>query len=298
VTIEVQKEDQDEKDYTSVEYWKPHFDDECQLDLRYYTVDDGTKLLGVYAKNLQHPDTTPVIIVPGWFSMVFGWSEVTQELSKHTSILYLETREKVSSILPNHKVEMSVQRMADDFTQISHLIPFKIKDSIVISSSMGGTMMLEYLGRMVRPPKISVMIGPNPEFDIPKKLTKLLLFSPLFIVEPFKAIIKFYIRRFKVDMKKEPQQYYKYANVLDAAEPWKIRQSARECLWYEAWELLEDADIESRVILVGASADKMHDEDQTMKVHDVIEGSEFVDFPSNKATHSREMAEYIVDLLE
>lgn len=282
------------EDFRSIEYWKPHFSKVVKISLDYYTVTDKTKVLVVHAK---HPTSTkkPVIIIPGWFSQITGWTEVTKRVSEETSIIYFETREKASSIIPNHEVEMSVERMTDDLEQIGHLIPYDIEGSVMMGSSMGGTVMLEYLSRDKKLPKTAVMIGPNPEFPQPL-VSKFVLRVPLFTVNPLKRALKWYIRTFKIDMDEEPQQYRKYAGVIDNAEAWKLRQSGRECLPYKAWDKLENAEINTDVYLVGASADKMHDAEQTLKVHEAIENSEFIDFPTNKATHSSKMGDFILNL--
>ncbi|MHA2501899.1 MAG: alpha/beta fold hydrolase [Candidatus Kariarchaeaceae archaeon] len=281
------------EDYDSVEFWKQHFDSSSTVSLGYYDMDDTVKLFGVHSQP-KSPNGRTVLVIPGWFSLVMGWREVTKELSKEAEVWYIETREKGSSILPKNKVDMSVERMTDDLIQFTQSVGLDLSECVVVASSMGGTVMLEYLGRQNNLPYASILIGPNPEFEVPKRLLSVLLRLPAALIDRFKFLVKWYIRNFKIDMKKEPQQYAKYSNVLDLATGRKIKTSAKDCLWYMAWDHLRSAEIDSKVILVGASSDKMHGAEMTQKIKEVIPTAEYVDFPSNHATHSIEMGEFVL----
>lgn len=287
------KDEEAIQNFQTQDYWKPHFADGVRLSLEYVTLFDQTKLLLVKSEPPEPRNTRPIFFIPGWFSLVSGWSKVIREVSLHTQVFYFESREKASSILPHHDISMAIPQMADDLNEIFEYIG-QLQELVVVASSMGGTMLFEYFSRFNKTPYRTILIGPNPEFKYPKLLALVLLNLPVRIINWGKKITRWYVVNYRLDPENEPEQVRKYEEVLDNAQPWKVKYSARQCLPYKAWELL--AEIKAPIILIGASKDKLHAAETTHRVAELIKTAEYVDFESNKRSHSAEMGKYILGI--
>jgi hypothetical protein len=103
---------------------------------------------------------------------------------------------------------------------------------------------------------------------------------------PLKAIAKWYLRNFRLDPVKEPEQYEKYASTIDAADPYKLKPNAMAMLDYQVWDRL--AAVKEEVLIVGASSDKLHGLDNLIRMAQLMPKATLVSMESNKITHSEE----------
>jgi len=281
--------------FRNIDQWRDYFHPNCVISTKYHTVSDGTKLFSILTQPPNKIENIrPIIIIPGWFSLISGWLDVVNTISEFTTIAYFESREKNTSILASNKVDMSVNRMVLDLCEVRDDLGVEFKDAIVLGSSMGGTTIFKYLVDQNISANLFVLIGPNPSFDAPKIITPILLKMPLFIYKVTKAYVKWHVLRFKIDRKKEPEQAQKYIDVLEGAENWKIRQSARKCLKFNVWRDLHL--INANILLVGASLDKMHAAERTLKLKKLIKNASYIDFESNKKSHSEEFGKFMVEI--
>jgi hypothetical protein len=236
-------------------------------------------------------------LISGWFSLILRWSEVLQIVSKETQVVYIETRDKTSSIVEKSKqTDMSIERMSLDIAEVSGELGIDFQESICLASSMAATIMLKYLGDQNIAPWKTILLGPVPKFKFPPLLGSLLLAIPTFLVGFGMRYVRWHVLKFRVDKEKEPEQAKSYDLSLKLADPWKIRYSAKAAKRYNGWDDLEK--INANVILVGASADKLHASEVTQKISSMIKGSEYVDFQTNQAAHSREMGVYLLNLID
>jgi hypothetical protein len=191
---------------------------------------------------------------------------------------------------------MSIERMSLDIAEVSGELGIDFQESICLASSMAATIMLKYLGDQNIAPWKTILLGPVPKFKFPPLLGSLLLAIPTFLVGFGMRYVRWHVLKFRVDKEKEPEQAKSYDLSLKLADPWKIRYSAKAAKRYNGWDDLEK--INANVILVGASADKLHASEVTQKISSMIKGSEYVDFQTNQAAHSREMGVYLLNLID
>jgi len=170
----------------------------------------------------------PVIIfVAGWISLISGWKGVLQEITPHFRTIYMETREKRSSLVPqNMNVSFAMDRLRKDIGEvIDELIPEK-QNFFLAGSSLGASAILEYCSLNQRIPECAFLIGPNAEFRFPKVLGDIVpAFHPslYFAVKP---VVKWYLKNFRLDKKNALEQVKKYENTLDEADPYKLKANA------------------------------------------------------------------------
>ncbi len=280
-----------EEIYSDVNYWRPYFDESAKIITHYFSVSDGSKLLVVESipKNKQYKH--PVMVIPGWFSRPSGWIGITKELSKDTHVFYFESREKESSIMPHKNVEFTVERMGDDFYEIISTEHINIEDCTIIASSMGGTMLFAFFHKYNIKPHKTFFLGANPTIEAPLWARLTLLRAPLFMYGPLKRFVKWYLVKFRVDSKKEPEQAEKYKDVIDRAVSWKLQKSARQVIKFNAWPFLSEINVP--IIFIGAKTDKLHNAERSKKMREMMKNSEYVEFESNKIIHSEEFARYV-----
>jgi len=202
--------------------------DGCSVKDYHFTVSDGVVLKIIDFIPRRDNDKRPVIFfVAGWISAISGWRGVLKVISSEYRTIYLETREKQSSIVPKKtRVSFSMDRLSADIREaVEKLIPPR-RTFIMAGSSLGGTAILEYLAREGRKPLCAVLVGPNAEFRFPKLLGSVIpAFPPSFylVLKPF---VKWYLRNFRLDKKNEQEQVKKYEATLDAADPYKLKYNA------------------------------------------------------------------------
>jgi pimeloyl-ACP methyl ester carboxylesterase len=229
-----------------------------------------------------------VIFVPGWISMIGGWKEVLLEMTKDFNVYYVETREKISSQVSGN-VNYSVEAIGNDLVELVEILKMEKKKYIFFGSSLGATAILDCCSLIKPEPHSLVLIAPNAEFRIPKYGQMLIsLFYPSMynFVKPY---VKWYLKKFRLDVKSDKAQFEKYSEVLDYADPRKLKKAAKAVARYKAWDKLEK--IKLPVLIVGALKDKLHEPENTKKIVDILPNSTFIDMETNKNTHSRGVVE-------
>jgi len=238
-----------------------------------------------------------IIFVAGWISLIDGWKGVLQEITPLYRTLYVETREKKSSVIPSKaKVSFSMERIKKDISEvIEKLIPTQ-KKFVLAGSSLGASAILEYCSSYDKKPECAVLIGPNEEFKFPRFLgTAILLVHPslYFLVKP---LIKWYLKNFRLLEKKEKEQVEKYFRTLDLADPYKLKANAIALKNYSIINNIKN--ILTPCLIFGATSDKLHCTESLKKIIDIIPEVQYIELASNKDTHSNKAGQIIVDYIE
>ena len=103
--------------------------------------------------------------------MISGWKGVLKVLTESYRIIYLETREKQSSIVADvKKVSFSMERLKLDIGEIIEKVILSSEKFIIAGSSLGASAIIEYCGSGGRKPLSAILISPKAEFGFPKIL--------------------------------------------------------------------------------------------------------------------------------
>ena len=236
----------------------------------------------------------PLIFIPGWVSLIFGWKEVLLEMTRDFKIYYVETREKISSKVLG-KVKYDVESIGLDIVSLINKLNFKNKKYILFGSSLGGTTILDLYRYLKYKPLCLVLVGPNAVFRIPMTWIIIVrLFYPR-LYELIKPPVKWYLRKFRLDVTSDYSQYEKYCRAIDSGDPWKLKKGVLSLYKYEVWPLLKDINIPAMII--GASKDKLHEPDNLRKMVHLMPQATYLDLETNNLTHSKgmvmEMRKYI-----
>jgi pimeloyl-ACP methyl ester carboxylesterase len=268
------------------------------MDYSQYTENSATVkeyMLGVSdGVSLQIIDFTPpnisrekpvIIFVAGWISLISGWKEMLKVLCAEYRIIYLESREKQSSKVPDiKKVSFSMHRLALDLGEIIQQVIPPDGKFILAGSSLGATAILEYCGSDKRKPLSAILIGPNTEFRFPRLLGLIILPLHPSLYFSIKPVIKWYLRNFRLDKKRSPEQIEKYENTLDCADPYKLKVNALALRNYALSERVNRLTVPC--LILGATSDMLHDTGNIRQLVKIIPDAEYIELASNMETHS------------
>ena len=235
----------------------------------------------------QKSTTLPtVLFIAGWISLMKGWKIVLREMTKDFHVIYVETREKISSQI-NGKAEFSVEAIAQDIVTLVDKYKLEKDKYIIFGSSLGGTSILESYKDLKKLPLCFALLGPNAEYLVPwwgKILIRVVWPKLINMLKPF---VKWYLRKFRLDVETDRAQYEKYCNALDAADPKKLKPAAKALSKYKVWGILKDIDLP--VLIIGATKDLLHEPENLIKMDKMLPNSVSLDMETNTYAHGSEM---------
>ncbi len=231
-----------------------------------------------------------VVFVAGWVTQIVAWKEVLQEMTKDFSVIYLETREKISSRIQG-RVKFDVETIGKDIVAVVDHFNLKDRTYLLFGSSLGATAIVDAVRWLKRKPLGLVLIGPNAHFRVPR--------LGLWIIRAFypgwygliKPVVKWYLRTFRLDVKHDHAQYEKYCQALDAADPWKLKPAVLALSTYEIWPYLKN--VQCPTLIIGAEKDKLHEPENLRKIVQNLPNCRYIDLETNRGTHSRRVVEHL-----
>jgi pimeloyl-ACP methyl ester carboxylesterase len=238
----------------------------------------------------QERASLPVVFVAGWISLIEGWKEVLREMTKDFTVYYVETREKISSEMEG-MAGYGVEDIAGDLKHLMDQLDLASGRYILCGSSLGATAILECYRSLTRKPRCLVLIAPNAAFRVPFFWKPVVaLFYPGFyaLIRP---TVKWYLRRFRLNVNADRAQYEKYCHALDAADPWKLKEAVMTVWSYEVWSILKTVDCPT--LIVNASKDKLHEPESMKRMVAAIPRGMEIDLETNARTHSRDVVQAI-----
>lgn len=238
------------------------------------------------------PSKPIIFFVAGWISHIIGWKEVLYTLTNEYRVIYIETREKTSSIIPEGKTytdfSFNVMRMVLDLDDVIKKVIPKNRTFVIAGSSLGSSIILEYLAMNTRKPECALLIGPLPEFRYPPLLGDIVPRLPASWYNVLKEIVKWYLRTFRLDTEKEKEQMAKYTNTINSADPYKLKPNALALKNYNLWDKLPF--ITTPCYIFGAKTDKLHATDDIKRLLQNLKIAHYIECESNKETHSKVVA--------
>ena len=273
----------------------PHFKSE------YISASDDVKLKVLqWQPKIKQPNKADesVIFVPGWISHVSGWAELLGSMTQKRRVFYIETREKISAQIKKKKMcvnDFTLANIALDIITICKKLPIKLEDSIVMGSSFGATALLEALKNKNLNVRCAFLVGPNSEFSA-HPFMRALLYLPAFSYHFLKYFVLWYLRTFRVDAKKEPEQMDRYKITIKIAHPRRIKMSVKAAMKYKLWPDLETVQIPTA--LAYAPTDTLHSRGNIKKIAQILPNGQIITCPTNKYMHSVDLLKDIDDFIE
>ncbi|MBN2092828.1 alpha/beta hydrolase [candidate division KSB1 bacterium] len=229
----------------------------------------------------------PVILfVAGWISQISAWHQIIKELSKEFEVYYIESREKISSLVTG-KVNYGVEEIGQDIVALVSQLELQEKQYILFGSSLGATAILDCSQWLPKKPLCLVLIGPNAVFRVPPVGMVIIRLFPPRMYMVLKPIVKWYLKTFRLDIHADFAQYRKYCAALDAADPWKLKNGAIQLAKYKVWDILPAINIPT--LIAGASKDTLHEKENLEKMVSLLPKAVYIDLETNKKTHETGM---------
>ncbi|MGC9780394.1 MAG: hypothetical protein HZR80_14195 [Candidatus Heimdallarchaeota archaeon] len=256
---------------------------------QFVKVSDGSELcVLIFDKVKQPKEDIAIYFIPGMVTVFPRWEKVVEELNENYKVYYIESREKTSSKLVK-KAEVTIKRISEDLSDVEKALGLDKTKYVCVASSLGGTQILENLATQTITPLGSVLVGPGVEFHYPRWLIFMFKITPIFFIRMVKPLLLFLLGYIWVDRKREPEQSEAYMRSIGEANPRKLREVIFDMAKYNSWDLLPK--INQRLILVGASLDKVHEADFALRVANTLLNCTFVDLGSSKAAHDTPVVE-------
>jgi pimeloyl-ACP methyl ester carboxylesterase len=274
---------------------RPSTDPGTDLKEAYVEVSDRVALRVIDFHPPHDSPTKPaVLFVPGWISLVRGWQDVLKRLTPCYRTLYVETREKRSARIPKRGgVDFSISRMTQDIHEVWRQRVAPERPLCLVGSSLGSTIILDYLSQGLGEPALALLIAPNTEFRFPSWSIPIIRLLPASLYNLAKPAIKWYLREIRLDKVREPEQVAKYEGTLDAAEPKRLKANALALGHYSLWPKLQK--VKAPVVIIGARSDVLHGLDTMKRMVALIPDARLVVMASNKETHSEKAGDFMVD---
>lgn len=229
-----------------------------------------------------------VLLVAGWITQISAWEQVLKEMTKDFCVVYVETREKISSCV-RAGVGYSVEEIGKDLVALVDLLDLAPRSYVMFGSSLGATAIVDCFSLLSRKPLGILLVSPNTEFRVPRvwMVVVSLFYPPLYTL--IKPVVKWYLKTFRLDVRTDREQYEKYSRALDAADPWKLKKGVLAVSSYRIWNRLTYLQVPT--LLIGASKDTLHEPENFRRMASVISTATTIDLETNKETHSKRVVE-------
>ena len=251
-------------------------------------VDDGVRL----TVDEWQPGTgaEPLVFVAGWVSIIEGWRPLLEVLAHERPVYYMETREKRSAVFDRAKLrpaDFAIPLLGDDVVAVCDRLAIDEDRRVFFASSMGSNAVLEAFkyGRLKG--KAAFLIGPNAEFRFPG-WGKVLVLFPTALYRPLLPLVLWYLKHFRVNAQKDPQQMARYRRTLRAADTQRLKLSARSVIGYSLLPGLET--VEVPVAVAHAASDTLHEGGDVHRIVDALPRGRAVECPSNTYMHTASVA--------
>lgn len=233
----------------------------------------------------------PVVMAPGLASVMLTFKNVLIELTRHFVVHYVETREKSSSIVPG-QMNYDVKTIGLDIIEIISLLNSRDREYILFAASLSASAAIECSRHFIQKPCCLILLEPNAVFDYPRWSFPVIRYmAPVYTY--LRAIVKWYIKNFRINAKEDYEMYRITSRALDAADPYKLRDTVLAISTYEIWDRLDDVDVPT--LIVCASKDIFHRYDDIRRIVSGIKNCTYRDLVVHERTHSKEFVDLIRD---
>ena len=253
---------------------------DCQIEARHIVAADGIELR-VYSFKPNQPSTSrPVVLIPGWTSVMEGWAPLLSSWVEKREIHYIETREKRSAKITG---KLRVQ----DFSMINHVEDLKAVvgalnlDSNVLwfGSSLGATVILHGMMEGLLEGEAAFLIAPNTKFRFATWMLPVIS-APWWCYPPLIRILGLPYLKWRL---KEPKQYIRYRRTLTQAHLLRLKRSVKANRRYDLPSNLDR--ISAPVAICVAASDTLHTGDDSRGISDSLTNGCIVEVPSNQYAH-------------
>ncbi len=228
-----------------------------------------------------------LVLVAGWVSIVLGWDDFLLEAKEFFNILYIETREKATSIVPK-RGKFDLDRYALDIKEAIDYHQLKDKETIILTTSFSAILVALMLKNLEINPYLSILVGPIERISLPIAIKLALIILPSWMFNLIKPIGFWWVRKFKTE---DEYQAARYIRAIRDSDPRKWKNSIRHVAFAKFWDFYEGLD--NNILVIDESEDPLHDTEVTRKIASLMPNSRLIDIKTNRAAHSSPMIKII-----
>ncbi|MCK5305130.1 MAG: hypothetical protein KAJ72_07760 [Candidatus Heimdallarchaeota archaeon] len=226
-----------------------------------------------------------IVLVAGWVSIVLGWDDLLMEAKEFFNILYIETREKATSIVPK-KGKFDLDRYALDIKEALEYHQLNEKETIILSTSFAAILVALMLKNLGVNPNLSIFVGPIERISLPVAIKLALIILPSWMANLIKPVGYWWVRKFKTE---DEYQAARYIRAIRDSDPRKWKNTIRHVAFAKFWDFYEG--LENNILVIDESEDPLHDTEITKKIASLMPNSKLIDIKTNRAAHSSPMIE-------
>ena len=255
-----------------------------ESESRMIEMDDGWQLRVVVCTPQSVVDAPPLVMVPGWNSVLEGWREIVETWALTRRVYYIETREKGSAKSKGKlsKSTLSIQQSVQDLLTVTKNFPEVQSECDWFASSLGATVLLEALNQDVFEARSVSLLAPNVSFDFPMWSRPLIIMPSIF----YPPLIRLAIFYLGIKLKEEGQKV-RYRRTLLASNVNRLRLSALSNGSYRMD--IDLSNVDSRVALITAESDRLHADSAITFLMENLPKATLIEVPSNQFAHNPEV---------
>jgi hypothetical protein len=254
--------------------------------IEFVPLSDESHIRTLYTEAPEETSTNfTLVLVAGWVSIVLGWDDLLMEAKELFNILYVESREKATSIVPK-KGKFDLDRYALDIKEAIEYHQLNEKETIILSTSFGATLVALMLKNSEINPYLTILIGPIERIILPLAIKLALLILPLWMFNLIKPIGCWWVRKYKAE---DEYQAARYIRAIRDSDPRKWKNTIRHVAFVKFWDYYEG--LENNILVIDESEDPLHDTETTIKIASLMPNSRLIDIKTNRAAHSSPMIE-------
>ncbi len=215
---------------------------------------EGAEIRVYHTRPEQPVGRRPIVFVPGWGTNPPGWFDFYKALHGRAEMYYLETREKASSRILDHRTDMGVGQAARDIGRALGALGLDGRDFVLAAACWGGAQVLKGLidGRLAAP---TILVqDPMHRLWFPRWVLRWV--SPL-VPLPLLHVLRPIIANALLGDMKEPTQKARAFAFVYGADFWKWKKSAEAARDFELYGTLSA--VRREVFVLNGTADKVHD---------------------------------------
>ena len=242
------------------------------------------------------PQEPVIVFVPGAISPLPLWLEILGVLTPRYSVVYWETREKNSARLPEvRRVDFGMDRFRKDVDEVLRKKVLEDRKHCFVGASFGATVILEHLARAEKSPLTTILIAPNSDFRVPFWLLAPARLIPGRLFSAVKPVLKWYYGKVLLDVESEPEQAARHREMIDSAEPFRLKAAALAMQKYRGWNTFPK--ITEPVLVVTGKSDTLHSLPKIEKIASVLPDARLQIMASDRETHSAAFGSLVLDAI-
>jgi pimeloyl-ACP methyl ester carboxylesterase len=267
---------------------------ERQARVRYCSMRDGARVRVLDFDLAPKVIKPSLLLVPGLATVFESWHRAVLLLTSHFRIFFFESREKVSSLMPDRESErgITLHRMAMDLEEVVAQLALDNDGFYALASSTGCTLLIEALSsNWIRPAGV-ILVGPMTRHRISRTAAFLTSCVPVAFKNLAMPFFQVYLHVVYANRKRSPEQFAKYVRAAADVQLPKVAGVLKEMTRHDCSGMVPK--VKTPCLVVAESSDNMHLLAESQRFAQLLPRARLVDLGTNKAAHGQPLVDAIL----